>query len=236
MRPALLGWKHSKKDRRSRRRNTGGQHGSTKIAELTARRFGSPSMIPRCRDRAFSNVSRMRSRFRPNSPKLFAVERRAQRRLGKPETFNFLGFTFICGTSSGGQFQIKRKTRRDRMRAKLEEIKEEMRQRRHHSIPEQGHWLKQVVTGFYAYHAVPTNIWSLGTFRFRIIDLWRRSLRRRSQKDGTTWRRITKLANDFLPRARILHPWPQERFAVKHPRWEPSARMGPARFCAGGAQ
>src|SRR6266478_1926743 len=90
------------------------------------------------------------------------------------------------------------------MRAKLKEIKEEMRQRRHHSIPEQGHWLRQVVTGFYAYHAVPTNIWSLGTFRFRIIDLWRRSLRRRSQKDGTTWRRITKLANDFLPRARIL--------------------------------
>src|SRR2546429_8369256 len=71
------------------------------------------------------------------------------------------------------------------MRAKLKEIKEEMRQRRHHSIPEQGHWLKQVVTGFFAYHAVPTNIWSLGTFRFRIIDLWRRSLRRRSQKDGT---------------------------------------------------
>ena len=131
---------------------------------------------------------------------------------------------------------MKRKTRRDRMRAKLKEIKEEMRQRRHHSIPDQGHWLRQVVTGFFAYHAVPTNIWSLGTFRFRIIDLWRRSLRRRSQKDGTTWRRITKLANDFLPRARILHPWPQERFAVKYPRWEPSARMGPARFCAGGAQ
>src|SRR5947209_2305550 len=166
----------------------------------------------------------------------FAVERRTHRRLGKPETFNFLGFTLICGTSSGGQFQIKRKTRRDRMRAKLKEIKEEMRQRRHHSIPEQGHWLKQVVTGFFAYHAVPTNIWSLGSFRFRIIDLWRRSLRRRSQKDGTTWRRITKLANDFLPRARIFHPWPQERFAVKYPRWEPSARMGPARVCAGGAQ
>jgi hypothetical protein len=73
----------------------------------------------------------------------FAVERRAHRRLGKPETFNFLGFTFICGTSSGGQFQIKRKTRRDRMRAKLKEIKEEMRQRRHHSIPEQGHYSRR---------------------------------------------------------------------------------------------
>ena len=125
----------------------------------------------------------------------FAVERRAHRRLGKPETFNFLGFTFMRNKQRG-QFQIKRKTRRDRMRAKLKEIKEEMRQRRHHSIPEQGHWLKQVVTGFFAHHAVPTNIWSLGMFRFRLIDPWRRSLRRRSQKDGTTWRRITKLAND----------------------------------------
>jgi RNA-directed DNA polymerase len=113
----------------------------------------------------------------------FAGERRAHRRLGKPETFNFLGFTFICGTSSGGQFQIKRKTQRDRMRAKLKEIKEEMRQRRHHSIPEQGHWLRQVVTGFYAYHAVPTNIWSLGTFRFRIIDLWA-PLAKAAQSEG----------------------------------------------------
>ena len=97
----------------------------------------------------------------------FAADRRAQRGLGKPETFNFLGFTFICGTSRRGQFQIKRKTRRDRMRAKLKEIKEELRQRRHHSIPEQGKWLRQVVTGFFAYHAVPTNIWALGAFRFR---------------------------------------------------------------------
>src|SRR5947208_211639 len=111
----------------------------------------------------------------------FAVERRAHRRLGKPETFNFLGFTFICGTRSGGQLQMKRKTRRDRMRAKLKEMKEEMRQRRHHSIPEQGHWLKQVVSGVFAYHAVPTTIRPLGTFRFRIIDLWRRSLRAQSE-------------------------------------------------------
>ena len=166
----------------------------------------------------------------------FAADRRAQRGLGKPETFNFLGFTFVCGTSRRGQFLIKRKTRRDRMRAKLREIKEEMRWRRHHSIPEQGNWLRLVVTGFFAYHAVPTNIWALGTFRFWIIDLWRRSLRRRSQKDRMTWQRITKLVDDFLPRARILHPRPEERFGVKHPRWEPSARIGHARFCAGGAQ
>ena len=101
--------------------------------------------------------------------------------------------------------------------------------------PRTGALVAAVVTGFFAYHAVPTNIWALGTFRFWIIDLWRRSLRRRSQKDRTTWQRITKLADDFLPRARIRHPWPEERFAVKHPRWEPSARIGHARFCAGGA-
>jgi group II intron reverse transcriptase/maturase len=162
----------------------------------------------------------------------FAAERRAQRGLGKPETFSFLGFTFICSISRNGSFLIERKSRRDRMRAKLKEV----RRRWHHSIPEQGHWLRQVITGFFAYHAVPTNIRALAAFRFRIIDLWRRSLKRRSQKDRTTWQRITKLADAFLPKARILHPWPDDRFDVKHPRWEPSARIGPARFCAGGAQ
>jgi RNA-directed DNA polymerase len=166
----------------------------------------------------------------------FAAVQRAQRGFGKPETFSFLGFTFICSTSRGGKFLIKRKTRRDRLRVKLKEVKEELRRRRHHSIPEQGQWLRQVLTGFFTYFAVPTNGRVLATFRFRIIDLWRRSLKRRSQKDRTTWQRITKLAEDFLPRARILHPWPEQRFGVKHPRWEPSARIGPARFCAGGAQ
>ena len=86
-----------------------------------------------------------------------AADRRARRGLGKPETFNFLGFTFICGKSRRGKFLLKRKTRRDRMRAKLREIKEEMRRRMHQPIPEQGKWLRQVVSGFFNYHAVPTN-------------------------------------------------------------------------------
>jgi hypothetical protein len=166
----------------------------------------------------------------------FAADRRAQRGLGKPETFNFLGFTFICSTGRNGKFLLKRKTRRDRLRAKLKQVKEEMRRRRHQPIPEQGKWLKQVLTGYFAYYAVQTNGRTLSAFRYRIIDLWRRSLQRRSQKDGTTWERITKLVNDFLPRVRNLHPSPLDRFAVKHPRWEPSARIGPARICAGGAQ
>jgi len=147
-----------------------------------------------------------------------AAARRAQRGLGKPETFTFLGFTFVCGKSRRGRFLIKRKTRRDRMRAKLREIKEDMQRRMHQPIPEQGRWLRQVVTGFFAYHAVPTNGRSLGAFRYHVTNLWRRSLRRRSQKDHTTWARVTKLADDWLPRPRILHPWPNQRFAVNHPR------------------
>jgi hypothetical protein len=153
----------------------------------------------------------------------FAVDRRAQRGLGKPETFTFLGFTFICGKSRRGSFVLTRRTRRDRMQAKLKEVKEELRRRMHQPIPDQGRWLRQVVVGFFAYHAVPTNSRALAAFRHHVTDLWRRTLRRRSQKDRTTWARIIRLADDFLPPPRILHPWPRDRFAVKHPRWEPSA-------------
>ena len=166
----------------------------------------------------------------------FAAPQHVRRGLCKPETFKFLGFTFICGRSRRGRFALKRKSRGDRMRAKLKEIKKEMRRQRHQPIPEQGKWLRQVVTGYFAYHAVPTNSRALHVFRHNVIDLWRRSLRRRSQKDRMTWDRIKKLADDFLPPARILHPWPHARFAVRHPRWEPSALIGHARICAGGAQ
>ena len=94
----------------------------------------------------------------------------------------------------------------------------------------------QVVSGFFAYHAVPTNSAAIGAFRYHVTILWHRSLGRRSQRARLGWERMKKLADGFLPRPRILHPWPSDRFAVKHPRWEPSARIGPARNCAGGAQ
>jgi group II intron reverse transcriptase/maturase len=148
----------------------------------------------------------------------WAAHNRHRRGLGKPETFQFLGFTFICSTSRRGAFLIKRKSRRDRMRTKLKEIKEELRRRMHQPIPDQGKWLRQVVTGYFAYHAVPTNSRALSAFRYHVIGLWRRVLRQRSQKDDTTWERVTKLADEWLPRARILHPWPSERFAVRHSR------------------
>jgi RNA-directed DNA polymerase len=162
--------------------------------------------------------------------------RRARRGLGKPETFNFLGFTFICGKSRQGKFLLYRRTRRDRMRTKLKEIKEELRQRMHQPIPHQGRWLRQVVTGFFNYHAVPTNGRALAVFRHHVATLWHRTLRRRSQRDRTTWERTKQLANDWLPQPRTLHPWPEQRFAVKYPRWEPYAGIPHVRICAGGAQ
>lgn len=152
-----------------------------------------------------------------------AAANRQRRGLGKPETFTFLGFIHICGKSRRGAFQLQRKTRGDRMRAKLREVKEQLRERRHEPIPEQGRWLKQVVTGFFAYHAVPTNAKALSAFRHYVTDHWRRTLRRRSQKDHVTWDRITRIADAWLPQPRILHPWPDRRFAVTHPRWEPNA-------------
>jgi RNA-directed DNA polymerase len=166
----------------------------------------------------------------------FAADNRKRRGLGAPETFNFLGFTFIASKTRRGKFQIKRKSRRDRMRVKLAEIKKGLLRRMHQSIPEQGQWLKQIVTGYFNYHAVPTNARALVTFRYAIVAFWRRTLWRRSQKDRTTWLRIKRLANDVLPKPRILHPWPDARFAVTHPRWEPYALIGHVRFCAGGAQ
>jgi len=148
----------------------------------------------------------------------FAADRRKRRGQGKPETFTFLGFTFICGKSRSGSYQLQRKTRTDRMRVKLSEIKTQMRKRMHASIPEQGKWLRSVVTGFFTYHAVPTNQRALSAFRYHVVELWRKSLRRRSQKTNLTWERMTQLVNDWLPTPRILHPWPEQRFAVKHPR------------------
>jgi len=166
----------------------------------------------------------------------FAAERRQRRGLDKPETFNFLGFTFICGKTRAGKFQIKRKTRRDRMLAKLKMIQEGLWRRMHQSIPSQGSWLRRVVKGYFNYHAVPTNARALDVFRHHVTDLWRRTLRRRSQTARITWARMTKLANDFLPKPIILHPWPSERFAVRHPRWEPYAGKPLVRICAGGAR
>jgi RNA-directed DNA polymerase len=148
----------------------------------------------------------------------FAAQNRERRGLGKPETFKFLGFVFISGKSRRGDFQIRRKSRGDRMRAKLRETKEALRERRHEPIPEVGKWLAQIVAGYFAYHAVPTNSTALHAFRYHVAVLWHRQLCRRSQRAYVVWERMAKLADEFLPKPRILHPWPSVRFAVRHPR------------------
>jgi group II intron reverse transcriptase/maturase len=148
----------------------------------------------------------------------FAARNRELRGLGKPETFKFLGFVFICGKSRRGAFQLRRKSRGDRMSAKLREIKEALRKRMHVPIPEVGRWLAQVVAGYFAYHAVPTNSAALYAFRYHVAVLWHRQLCRRSQRAYVVWERMAKLADEFLPKPRVLHPWPSVRFAVRNPR------------------
>jgi len=148
----------------------------------------------------------------------FATQNHEKRGRSKPETFKFLGFVLICGKSRRGDFQIWRKSRRDRMRGKLREIKEALRQRMHRPIPETGKWLAQVVAGYFAYHAVPTNSPAIAAFRYHVVILWHRQLLRRSQRARLLWTQMAKLADEFLPKPRILHPWPSVRFAVKHPR------------------
>ncbi|MCP3711532.1 group II intron reverse transcriptase/maturase [Paraburkholderia sp. CNPSo 3274] len=166
----------------------------------------------------------------------FAARNRANRGLGKPETFNFLGFTHISGRARDGNFMLMRKTRSDRLRAALQKVKDELRRRWHQSIPEQGEWLRRVVQGYFNYHAVPTNFRAIRAYRAHVIDLWRRALLRRSQKDKTTWAKALRLTKQWIPLARILHPWPVVRFDAKHPRQEPGARIAHAGIRAGGVQ
>ena len=153
----------------------------------------------------------------------FAALNRAERGLGKPETFSFLGFTHICATTKNGRFKLKRTTDKKRMRAKLSKVKAELIRRRDLPIPDQGRWLASVLRGHFNYYAVPDNGKAITTFRYRVTQLWLRALRRRSQRHRMTWARIGRLADRWLPPARILHPWPDRPLRRQHPRQEPSA-------------
>lgn len=145
----------------------------------------------------------------------YANQRRRERGARKAETFDFLGFTHICGKSRAGQFLLTRHTVAKRMRAKLHETKLELQRRRHQPIPEQGAWLRSVVRGYFAYHAVPTNTFAMSDFRTQVVRCWHKALRRRSQRDKTDWVRMNRLVNRWLPPVRVLHPWPTERFDAR---------------------
>jgi hypothetical protein len=148
----------------------------------------------------------------------FAEENRKRRGAGKPETFDFLGFTQISGKNSLGRFMVRRTTIRKRLRGKLRQIKQQLRMRMHDPLPQTGMWLQSVVQGHFNYYAVPGNLASLGAFRDRVLALWWRTLRRRSQRHRFSWTRILALASRWLPQPSTLHPFPDARFAAIHLR------------------
>ena len=149
----------------------------------------------------------------------FAASNREKRGGGRPETFDFLGFTHMCGKNGKtGYFVVRRKTVKKRLRAKLQAAKEELRKRMHEPIGDTGKWLEKVVRGYYRYHAVPENLASLGLFRERLLRLWRHVLRRRSQKRPPNWDRLGRYFDRWLPRPCVLHPFPHVRFDASHPR------------------
>ena len=145
----------------------------------------------------------------------YAAERRAVRGMGKPETFDFMGLTHICGKTRAGDYLLVRHTSRKRMAAKLRWVRDELMRRRHLSIKKQGLWLQRVVGGYFNYHALPTNIRALQQFRKEVARHWFRALRRRSQKDHTSWNRMAHRVERWLPVPRIQHPWPTDRFDAR---------------------
>src|SRR6266498_3659231 len=162
-----------------------------------------------------------------------AVQRRRARGLGRPESFEFLGFTHTCAKTKSGRFMLKRITISKRMRAKLREVNDELKRRRHQPIPEQGRWLASVVRGHLAYYAVPGNTDAVAAFRTQATRHWYRALRRRSQRSRLNWERMNRLATRWLPPAR---PASLAQCAIRrpHPRQEPSALAAHAGICAGG--
>jgi RNA-directed DNA polymerase len=159
----------------------------------------------------------------PDKTRLIEFGRSAQadrqrRGEGEPESFAFLGFAHSCGRTKDGHFAVRRRSVRQRVEAKLQEVKQTLRVRRHDAVPEVGKWLRRVVLGYFQYHAVPGNGANLRLFRERIGRYWRRTLERRSQKGRLNADWMTRLIDRWLPRPHLVHPYPSVRFAAKHPR------------------
>jgi group II intron reverse transcriptase/maturase len=144
----------------------------------------------------------------------YAAKNRKRRGEGKPESFDFLGFTHTCDRTRSGRFIVLRQTRRDRMQAKLREIAQELRRRLHDPIPSTGQWLRRVVQGHFQYYAVPRNQRKLNTFKYQVYRLWLRALRRRSHRYRINGERMNRLAARWLPGVRVLHPYPEQRLRV----------------------
>lgn len=144
----------------------------------------------------------------------FAASNRRKKGQGKPETFDFLGFTHISGKTRKGKFAVVRKTIKKKMRTKLQEVKKKLRDKMHNSVPEVGKWLASVLRGHYQFYGVPRNTYAMSAFRWAIVRLWYQTLGRRSQKKRLTWKRMNKLAKRWLPVPKIVHPYPNQRLCV----------------------
>jgi group II intron reverse transcriptase/maturase len=168
----------------------------------------------------------------------FAAENRAKRGEGKPETFDFLGFTHICARQrKNGRFTVRRKTTGKRLRRKVKEVSKELKVKRHSPVPEQGEWLRSVIRGYYNYHAVPGNCQALNSFKKLLAREWVRALRRRSQKGRSlTWARMQRLLDTWFPQPRVLHPYPNQRLCVRTRGRSRMSVVPHVRICAGGAR
>jgi RNA-directed DNA polymerase len=166
-----------------------------------------------------------------------AASRRKAAGLVNPETFNFLGFTHIAAKTRKGHFVIRRRCIGRRQRRKLQEIKRELRRRFQDPVLETARWLRQVLQGYYRYFAVPYNLDALNQFRYVVSRMWRRTLRRRSQKARRhlTWEKFKRIEEQWLPMPRNVYPWPNVRFRRRYPRQEPYAVMPHLRICTGSA-
>lgn len=205
---------------RWRRKSARGEMIVVRYADDIVLGFQAKSDAERFRTELAERMQQFALQLHPEKTRLlefgpYAAARRKRAGLGKPETFNFLGFTHICATKrSNGRFTVLRQTMRRRLQAKLSEVKAELRRRMHASIPAQGQWLGAVVRGHIAYYGVPMNAPALHLFRFQVGRLWHRALCRRSQRGRITWPRMLRLLQRWLPLARVCHPYPLRRLGV----------------------
>ncbi|HEX8811335.1 MAG TPA: group II intron reverse transcriptase/maturase, partial [Terracidiphilus sp.] len=203
-----------------RRKQTNGDMIVVRFADDVVLGFQERSDAERFWKELSERLHKFRLELHPDKTRLlefgpYAVANRKRRGEGKPETFNFLGFTHVCGKKrSNGMFTVLRQTIRKRLRAKLSEVKAELKRRMHDPVPEVGKWLRTVVEGHNRYYGVPMNYPALGAFRFHVVRIWHRALSRRSQNGRVLWDRMRRIANHWLPTPQIHHPYPLRRLGV----------------------
>ena len=166
-----------------------------------------------------ARLAKFRLQLHPTKTRLlefgrYAQQNRARRGEGRPEAFDFLGFTHYCARTQKGWFTIKRQTRSRRMKAKLAEVKATLRAWMHAPIPVVGKWVGEMLRGHYQYYGVPGNFRAMWNFRYQVIRRWRQVLRRRSQRGAVAWEHLQRYIDRYVPNPRIRHPWPDQCLRV----------------------